>query len=341
MPPYHHKTFDKRPPSPAVSVIIPVYNSEKYLKNSVESVLGQTFSGFECILVEDCSTDNSAALCDKYAKKDGRVRVIHNRENQGSSVSRKTGLDAASGEYIQFIDSDDWVEKTMLEKLLAFAVTSGSDLVWADFYEAEDEYRKQIIDSADKTAILKRIFDYEKCAAAVLWAKFIRKDILTGVEFPAAMQWEDLVITAQLVFNSKKTLHVDGAFYHHRNNPDSVSVNKARKAAGLGEIISNLDLTIRYCEKFLGDDFYKLEPELSACVNRFKFESMFVDELRKSGVLFSLYPQSNKTIFSSAWKKSIFRKLALFASVKKTPGIYLFFDLLRPILRAVHKNMPY
>lgn len=100
--------------SPLISVIIPVYNVEKYISNCVESVLNQTYANFEVILVDDGSPDNSGAICDKYAMKDSRVRVIH-KQNKGVSAARNTGIDESRGEYICFIDSDDWIEATYLE----------------------------------------------------------------------------------------------------------------------------------------------------------------------------------------------------------------------------------
>jgi glycosyltransferase involved in cell wall biosynthesis len=272
-------------------------------------------------------------LCDHYAQKDKRIKIIHNKINQGSSLARKTGLDASSGIYIQFVDSDDWIEKDMLECLYSAAVSGNHDVLWLDFYGFDDNYCGQIINADNKTEILKRIFDYENCAAAVIWAKFIKKTILVNIQFPVAMQWEDLVLSTQLIALSKNMTHLPKAFYHHRKNLDSISVSKARKQKGLAEIISNLSLAIEYCRSYFGAEFIKLEPELSACVNRFKFESMFFDELRETNLLFTFYPESNKNIFQKAWKKSFLRKLALFACVRKFPGIYMLFNCVRSLSR--------
>lgn len=111
---------------PKFSIIIPVYNVETYLTRCIDSILSQTFSDFECILVDDGSTDSSGAICDEYAKKDSRVKAVH-QENQGSQVARNTGLDVACGQYIEFIDSDDWIEKDALE--LFYKILSADETI--------------------------------------------------------------------------------------------------------------------------------------------------------------------------------------------------------------------
>lgn len=100
-----------------VSIIVPVYNSERFIKKCIDSVLNQTYKNIELILVDDCSPDNSPMLCDEYAKEDQRVRVIH-QKNSGAGVARKTGLNESNGEYVMFVDSDDWVELDMIEQCL-------------------------------------------------------------------------------------------------------------------------------------------------------------------------------------------------------------------------------
>jgi glycosyltransferase involved in cell wall biosynthesis len=108
-----------------VSIIVPVYKVEQYLERCVDSILSQTFTQFECILIDDCSPDNCPALCDEYAKRDARVKVIHKPRNEGLPQARKTGFDNSSGDYIQFVDSDDWIEPDMTERLYAAAITGG------------------------------------------------------------------------------------------------------------------------------------------------------------------------------------------------------------------------
>jgi glycosyltransferase involved in cell wall biosynthesis len=121
-------------PTPEISVIVPVYNVEKYIHRCIDSILAQTFTDFECILVDDYSSDNSLSICEEYAKKDTRIRIIRNEQNRGLPQVRKIGFAIASGGYILYIDSDDWIENNMLEKMYGKAVSADYDIVWCNYY---------------------------------------------------------------------------------------------------------------------------------------------------------------------------------------------------------------
>ena len=123
--------------SALISVIVPAYNAEPYLETCLNSLLAQTYRETEVILVDDGSTDNSGRLCDAFARKDARLRVLH-KENGGASSARNAGLCAATGKYVYFLDSDDRVVPEFLEKLLDSAETNGSDLVFFDAYTVDE-----------------------------------------------------------------------------------------------------------------------------------------------------------------------------------------------------------
>lgn len=111
-----------------LSIIVPVYKVEKYIRRCLDSIINQTFTDFELILVDDGSPDTSGEICEGYAKKDERIRVIH-QENKGLSGARNTGVEVSKGEYIGFVDSDDWIELEMYEKLITAAEKYGADIV--------------------------------------------------------------------------------------------------------------------------------------------------------------------------------------------------------------------
>ena len=117
---------------PKISVIIPVYNVEKYLNRCVDSILNQSLQDFEIILVNDGSTDSSPKICDEYAQQDERIRVIH-KQNARVAAARNDGIKVAQGEFISLIDSDDWIEPTMLEEMYSTATQFGCDFVMCDF----------------------------------------------------------------------------------------------------------------------------------------------------------------------------------------------------------------
>jgi glycosyltransferase involved in cell wall biosynthesis len=320
---------------PKISIIIPIYNSEKYLDRCLQSVLDQTFFDFECLLIDDCSNDSSAAICDRYAAIDKRISVIHNNINQGSSLTRKVGLVHSKGLYVQFIDSDDWVESNMLETLFTTAIMGDYDVVWHDFYNHKQVYCVQDIITKNKIGIYKAILNSESSVSSAAWLKFTKKEILSMVYFPISMEWEDLVISIQIINMSKSIFHLNKSFYHHTKNSSSISNNKDRKNKNLIEIFDNLSIAINYLYEYTGNNLELLEPELSACLNRFKFESLFVGELQNSKVLFKIYPESNKKIFDKAWKISLFKRMILFAGVNKMPGIITIINIIIHILSCL------
>ena len=120
---------------PKISIIIPIYNAEEYIQTTVNSVLSQTFSDWELLLIDDCSKDNSSSICEKLVQSDNRITYIRQNENGGPAKARNTGLVKATGEFIAFIDSDDTVEPTFLERLVSTAIVNNADIVWCNYKE--------------------------------------------------------------------------------------------------------------------------------------------------------------------------------------------------------------
>ena len=149
---------------PKVSVIVPVYNAEKYLRECVDSILGQTLSDIELILVDDGSTDSSPAICDRYAEQDARVQVIH-KPNGRAASARNAGLRAASGDYVAFVDSDDWVSPKMYEKML----DTGADVTLCDYVrfqgKTETPFTQPNVNAGfyDKAQMREKIYPHLVC----------------------------------------------------------------------------------------------------------------------------------------------------------------------------------
>lgn len=215
-----------------ISVVIPVYNVEKYLAQCVDSVLDQTFQDFEIILVDDGATDSSRAMCDEYAQKDARIRVIH-QPNGGLSAARNTGLSAASGEYIYFLDSDDYIEPTALADLVSAVQQEQADVVFFDGYVFYDECeendsvsryeRKAPYTTQNGRSILPQLLMNEEYRTAVPLMLF-RTNYLTAhaLTFREGIIHEDELFTF-LVYNADgRVAHCHKQLYARRIRPASI-----------------------------------------------------------------------------------------------------------------------
>lgn len=186
---------------PKVSVIVPVYKAEQYLHNCIDSILNQTYTDFELILVDDGSPDKSGEICDKYAENDGRIRVIH-KKNGGVSSARNEGMHAAKGEYICFVDSDDSLNIYFLQKCLELAKSYGDELIICGYNKIENNKIQKNIFSDEKYDILQRdqviMTLVEKVLICAPWGKLYRSDIIKDneIKFP-----EDMSLGEDMVFN--------------------------------------------------------------------------------------------------------------------------------------------
>ena len=199
---------------PNVSIIVPVYNAEAVLRRCVDSILAQEFRDFELLLMDDGSKDSSGAICDEYASMDGRVRVVH-KENSGVSDTRNQALDMARGEYIQFLDADDWIVPEATRLFVYHIETSHADMVIADFYRVVGDRISRKGSIEEEGLITRNEFaDYMAKSPAdyyygVIWNKFFRRDLIEsfGLRMDASLRWcEDFI------FNLEYLLHVENVY---------------------------------------------------------------------------------------------------------------------------------
>ena len=207
---------------PTISVIVPVYKVEPYLRRCVDSILGQTFTDFELILVDDGSPDNCPAICDEYAVKDSRVHVIH-QENGGLSAARNAGIDASSGEYLMFIDSDDFISKIMLETLYLRIKTTKTKMAVCGIY-CIDEHGQDTGESAccpisyeviSANEFLKRLYELHGWFYVPACNKLYHKSLFSGISFPTGMLHEDEFVIADLVFAADIIACVPDKLYYY------------------------------------------------------------------------------------------------------------------------------
>jgi glycosyltransferase involved in cell wall biosynthesis len=325
-----------------ISVIIPVFNVEKYLRRCLDSVLSQTFTNFEVIIVDDCSPDASPEICDVYAEKDSRINVIHNARNRGLPQARKIGLDAAYGNYILFVDSDDWVENNMLELMYNKAVSADLDIVYCGFYENTDDEQCELdtpfLD--DKIEMIKQIVTWGKFSPAV-WNKLIRHEIYKKIVFPLYSFCEDRQISLQTIHYASKIGYIQAALYHYCYNKDSIcnNNNSSRILQRYVDQYKIADWSITFLENNYSACFSIFEPELSAYINSLKMHFVLEKPIRDRSKLQELYPVSNKRIFDSTWTEALYNKMIIFFAVNNLAFIaYMlanFFNMLKNIYRLI------
>lgn len=215
--------------SPIISIIVPVYKAESYLHRCVDSILAQTFSDFEVLLIDDGSPDKSGEICDEYALEDSRVRVFH-KENGGVGSARQCGIDNAVGIYSIHVDPDDWVEPTMLEELYNKAVTENADMVICDFYvsrNGENKCRTQQISNETSSEVLENLLFHRLHGS--LWNKLIKLSCYTdfNVRFAENLNYcEDYIICVKLLVHKIKVSYLDKAFYYYDQIVNNNSITR-------------------------------------------------------------------------------------------------------------------
>lgn len=211
---------------PKVSVIIPVHNTEKFIEKCLDSVCNQTLSDIEIICINDASTDNSLEILKRYAAKDDRIKVVNFEENKGAAAARNTGIDAATGEYIGFVDSDDFIDAEFYEKLYNKAVDENADVAKGNIYDYNGETGvvelTDFYDMNDKIRENKFYFHYG-FTSAIYKTEFIKNNC---IHFPIDLiYFEDPYFSIMALLKYNTLVIVDDAKYYYTINPDSVSKN--------------------------------------------------------------------------------------------------------------------
>ena len=211
-----------------ISIIIPVYKVEKYLEKCIQSVINQTYENLQIILVDDGSPDNCGKICDEYAKKDHRIEVIH-KSNGGLSDARNKGLEIAKGEYIGFVDSDDYIEADMYEVLYNLLKQYNADVSICNFYTVSQG--KIAIKNADngineynRIEILKEIL-LDRNIQSYAWNKLYKKELFDEIKYPIGKKYEDIGTTFYLLEKCNKVVVTGKSEYYYINRQDSIVNN--------------------------------------------------------------------------------------------------------------------
>ena len=219
----------QRMSDPKISVIVPVYKVEPYLHKCLDSIVNQTYRNLEIILVDDGSPDGCPAICDEYARRDPRVRVIH-QENGGVSAARNAGLDAATGDWIGWVDPDDWIEADMYESLLENALAYEADIAVCGRVERHPDkdvfWGWEAVQVWDQEQAVGQLLE-DKALRNYQCDKLWRRELFEGVRFPVGEIFEDITVTCQLLLRARRVIALPGTKYNYRQRFDSIVRNQS------------------------------------------------------------------------------------------------------------------
>ncbi len=303
--------------TPLISVIVPVYRVEKYLDRCLRSIAGQTYRNLEIILVDDGSPDGSGAICDAWAERDSRIRVIH-KENAGAGAARNTGLDVATGDVVSMIDSDDYLEIHMYEHLLSL-MTEGVDIAECDIcWTQQDDL--QMDDGSEAEIRICNVLDAmrlhirDEIFCQTPPNKLYRREIIGDIRFPEGNLIDDEFFTYKLIGNSRKLARSSACMYAYRQQPGS-AMHKAfslRRLQGLEAKQQRLEYlrqrmpALEYEAKF--DLFFTAMFLMQACLRSLKGEQLqqargYIGEILKQITPLQQNPEASA-------KKNLLLKLA-------------------------------
>lgn len=213
-----------------ISIIVPVYKVEKYLKECIESIQRQTYKDIEIILVDDGSPDKCGEICDEYAKRDNRIKVIH-KENGGLSDARNAGIQVAIGKYIAFIDSDDYIEETYIELLYNAIIENRVSISQCGINKVNEksQFIKNVGEKEEKVYTSQQMMEelYNgKWENIVTWNKLYLKSLFSDIKFPKGKIHEDEFTTYKLIFKAENLVIIDKFLYNYRQNTNSITGSK-------------------------------------------------------------------------------------------------------------------
>lgn len=325
--------------TPKVSIIIPIYNVEKYIEHCVRSLMEQTLEEIEYIFVNDCTPDASMDVLEHtlidYPRRKSQVKILNHKTNKGLATARNTGLGVANGEYIIHCDSDDWIEKDMYKEMYDMALEANADIVVSDFY---NEYpnrsviQKQVYPNNGLEAVRQMLAGNLHCGT---WNKLIRRELYTkhDLHFPDGINmWEDVLTTIPLCYHATKIVYIPKAYYHYAHyNPYSyISTMSTQSLQNLISAVERMDaflsrnglqnMNIEFCAM-------KLTAKLNLLVSTRGHQQLLWNHL---------YKETNPYIFS-AHNISFYWRIALkFASWNLLPifnGMVFVGNLLKKILK--------
>ncbi|WP_370774267.1 glycosyltransferase family 2 protein [Clostridium sp.] len=299
--------------SKIISIIVPIYKVEKYLDRCINSILNQTFKDFELILVDDGSPDRCGDICEEYAKKDKRIKVIH-KENGGLSDARNAGLDIATGKFIGFIDSDDFIHKDMYMILYDAIIKSKSDISQCKFkyFSKEDELNKNIINDGkyeiyNNIDAIEEIIDNKNLNTNV-WNKLYKRELFNDIRFPKGKIHEDEFVTYKVFYRAKTVSYVNKELYYYFSNDTGImkNLNINSKFDWIEAIEERNEFLLSIKEKSL---FNKSNSYLFFNLIKLRYNIKKSEELKNKSQMYNLVNEKIKYSLNAISDKSSYSKL--------------------------------
>lgn len=272
-----------------ISVIVPIYDVEKYLKICIDSILKQTYGNIEIILIDDGSPDGCPKICDEYKKKDARVIVIH-KENGGLSDARNTGLRIAKGEYVTFVDSDDYLNLNFLSIMYNKIEELGSDIAFCDYMSVDESSLKQFSYTQGNSVTmsnvecLTNVYRPRKHGMSfVAWGKIYKKRLFDEhtIEFPVGKIHEDTYTTYKLLYHSSKITFISNELYYYRKRSGSI-MDKGFSLKSLDKLEAVSEASLFFWRREERELLtHALNSELLTCIDLYKKAKYENVEIRK------------------------------------------------------------
>lgn len=255
--------------NPKVSIIIPVYNGEKYINKCLKSLIGQTLKDIEIICIDDGSTDNSLEVLNSFAKKDNRIKVLtQNNSSGGVSAARNMGIKAASGEYLGFVDIDDWVDRDFFEKLYNAAIQNNCNMAAAGYkrckrFKTTIKQRFKNIDIFDDMNAIVKVLDVP--GHCYIWNKIYKREnwLKAGISFPLGRYYEDIAIILKMFYAMGNLVVVPKVYYHYKQTPNSIITKRKHK--------KDVDWAMEEFYNFAKEHNIALSPEEDRKIEYIKF----------------------------------------------------------------------
>ena len=285
---------------PLLSVIVPCYNVEKYVDKCISSIVGQTYSNLEILLIDDGSTDQTGVLCDAWPEKDKRIRVIH-KHNEGLSYARKTGLENTTADYVAFVDSDDWIEPEMFACMMQALISTNSDIAQCGYRKIFEDGRIEQCHTTGKAGsfeIVERkegvllILDGRKWDS-FMWNKIFKTRLFEHIEFPEGRTYEDIPIMFRLFHYASQSVYLYGEFYNYFQRSTSITQD-----ANIAKKMKN-----RY-------DFYEAYYERTQFVEQHPEYHSIIDYIRNLEMYAGMYALRDVVVYPEYFPDNYFESLS-------------------------------